>query len=196
MKKVKMRWLFYCLAVCLMLSSSGCTEDNSNDITSSSTAQSIDSSESSATADVPHEEDAPQQSGYYSCRLEGCDNEVLLILNGDSDTSREFVFYLKDGSELENVGSLDGNGITAYISNKTKCLSICKSDKKGYLYGSVKYDEGIYVDWTETIIPQGNAKHIHIDGEKISFKSFDDPEFTNKYADKITYEEEISEIEE
>ena len=106
------------------------------------------------------------------------------------------MFYLINGSELENIGSLDGSNITAYISNETKCLSICKSDQKSYLYGSVKYDEGIFVDWTETLIPQGNVKHIHIDGKKISFNSFENSEFVTKYADKINYDEEISEIEE
>lgn len=135
-----------------------------------------------------------QDNGYAVCRLQDYSGDVLVILSHAAEVNRQFEFYLIKNDELENIGALDGTDITAYISDDTKCLCICRTNNNIYNLGAVKYKDGIIVDWTDTIINEKTNTNIDYPGKIVSFKSTDSSEFKNKYAEKITYAEELDEI--
>ena len=142
-------------------------------------------------------EEIVQNDGYTVCKLQDCDKDVLVILSGSDENKRQFDFYFIDNDKLENIGSLDGTDITAYISDDTKSFCIRKiTGKDEFLLGTVKYDEGIIIDNVQTVIIEGEHKHFDYPGSVVSFKSTDNGEFKQKYAEKIALEEDFSEIEE
>ena len=121
---------------------------------------------------------------------------MLVILSHAAEVNRQFEFYLIKNDELENIGALDGTDITAYISNDTNCFCICRGKDNVYNLGTVKYNNGIIVEWTDTLINEKTNMDIDYPGKVISFKSTDGSEFKNKYADKIKYSENLDEIDE
>ena len=137
--------------------------------------------------------------GYTICKIDGSEDYQLVLLYGDSEKDRQFEFYTVGEDAVENIGSLDGSNITAYISDETNRLCICHSDSGIFRFGAVKYDgEGITVDWLETVTMGDKDDSPDIPGKEVVFVPKNNPKLIDSFKDELpdNAEEEIAEVEE
>jgi len=137
--------------------------------------------------------------GYTICKIDGSEDYQLVLLYGDSEKDRQFEFYTVGEDAVENIGSLDGSNITAYISDETNRLCICHSDSGIFRFGAVKYDgEGITVDWLETVTMGDKDDSPDIPGKEVVFVPANNPKLIESLKDKLpdNADEETVEVEE
>ena len=137
--------------------------------------------------------------GYTICKIDGSEDYQLVLLYGEYEKECQFEFYTVGEDNIENIGSLDGSNITAYISDETKCFCICLNNSENFEFGAVKYDgEGINVDWLETVTMGDKDDFPDIPGEKVVFMPTNNPELINSLKDKLpdNADEETVEVEE
>lgn len=137
--------------------------------------------------------------GYTICKIDGSEDYQLVLLYGDSEKDRQFEFYTVGEDAVENIGSLDGSNITAYISDETNRLCICHSDSGIFRFGAVKYDgEGITVDWLETVTMGDKDDSPDIPGKEVVFVPANNPKLIESLKDELpnNADEETVEVEE
>ena len=203
------------LAAVMFLTFVGCDSDkNSNselNIKQEETTVSDVSSDSSAASENITDTDIMGNSpielvlknsdadGYTICKIDGSEDYQLVLLYGEYEKECQFEFYTVGEDNIENIGSLDGSNITAYISDETKCFCICLNNSENFEFGAVKYDgEGINVDWLETVTMGDKDDFPDIPGEKVVFMPTNNPELINSLKDKLpdNADEETVEVEE
>ena len=203
------------LAAVMFLTFVGCDSDkNSNselNIKQEETTVSDVSSDSSAASENITDTDIMGNSptelvlknsdayGYTICKIDGSEDYQLVLLYGEYEKECQFEFYTVGENNIENIGSLDGSNITAYISDETNRLCICHSDSGIFRFGAVKYDgEGITVDWLETVTMGDKDDSPDIPGKKVEFVPANNPELIKSLKDKLpdNADEETVEVEE
>ena len=202
------------LAAVTLFSLIGCNSDNKDDkseselnenavsaVNSESSAASVNNADTDLLGNSPAElvlknSDA---DGYTICKIDGSKDYQLVLLYGKYEKDCQFEFYTVSEENVENIGSLDGSNITAYISDETKCFCICLNNSENFEFGAVKYDgEGINVDWLETVTMGDKDDFPDIPGEKVVFMPTNNPELINSLKDKLpdNADEETVEVEE
>ncbi|MBQ9673541.1 MAG: hypothetical protein IJV39_02825 [Ruminococcus sp.] len=205
------------LAAVMFLSLVGCDSDKNSDSKLNSgqeeTVVSEVSGESSAASKIDTATDTEllgdsaiesilknsDADGYTICKIGGIEDYQLVLLYGEYEKECQFEFYTVDEYNIENIGSLDGSNITAYISDKTNRLCICYNNSGKYDLSSIKYDgEGILVDWLETVIMENKDDSPDIPGEKVKFVPTDNLKPIGKLKEKLpdNSAEEAVEVEE
>ena len=188
------------LAAIIFMNLIGCGSDNESDSANTSmhgnNVSAVDSENSSGKENTDEElsydtriesvlENSDAQ-GYTICKIDGSDAYHLVLLFGDPKKEHNYDFYTITEDSVENIGSLDGLNITAYISEETSNMCICMKDSEKYEFGAVKYDgEAIFVDWIETVIPDKKGDYVDIPGKEIVFMKTDDYQLIGKLIDKL-----------
>ena len=137
--------------------------------------------------------------GYTICKLDGSEDYQLVLLYGDYKKECQFEFYTVSEENIENIGSLDGSNITAYIPDETKRFCICLNNSGTFSLGAVKYDgEGITIDWLENIMLEDKDDFPDLPGEEVVFLKANNPELIESLKDELpnSAAEESVELEE
>ncbi len=137
--------------------------------------------------------------GYTICKIDGIEDYQLVLLYGDYEKECQYEFYTVGEESIDNIGSLDGSDITAYISDNTKFLCICHKNSSSFDFGSLKYDgEGINVEWLETVTLEDEKDLPDLPGKKVVFMPTSNKELIENLKDELhgNADEETVEIEE
>ena len=208
------------LAAVMLLSFAGCSSDKKSNSELTNTQENVETEEMVVSAVNGESSDASVNKmdtdllgnspaelvlknsdayGYTICKIDGSEDYQLVLLYGEYEKECQFEFYTVGENNIENIGSLDGSNITAYISDETNRLCICHSDSGIFRFGAVKYDgEGITVDWLETVTMGDKDDSPDIPGEEVVFVPANNPKLIESLKDKLpdNADEETVEVEE
>lgn len=213
-KKIKI-FLSSILAAAMLLSFTGCGSDKKTD--SEVSVESEDTVVSEVKSETPDAGESDDDTdllgdsaielviknssadGYTICKLDGSEDYQLVLLYGDYKKECQFEFYTVSEDNIENIGSLDGSNITAYISDETERFCICLNNSGNFALGAVKYDgEGITIDWLENIMLEDKNDFPDLPGEEVVFVKANNPELIESLKDELpnSAAEESVELEE